>query len=503
MFFTSSLSQPQRRPRGFLQPANTACFVKHLAAEEKKLNHPVLPCFSARLLGLTPLALMVASDPAHAHVKWFAPYIVGAPPQPIAATLANPRFWTGIVLALAFFLVTRAIEKSNAGEAILRAMDRITNPLWNRIDDFVRGVIAAFFVAIFAVGGVYLTPDLKTPAEWVSWTQLLIAGLIFSRKTQPLAALGLIGLWLLALRDYDVFHLLDYLALGVGVAAYLVLEASSNPEWRKHRFEALRWGVAVALMWSSLEKFAYPDWFYPLVEEKPFLTFGMPRDLFIPMAGVAEFTMGFGLIWTPLVRRLSAIALFVIFNAAVYPFGRTDLIGHALIMAIIVAIAADHTREVHFLPAVKRRLAGVPAGLAAALAIFVTAYWGLHIAIYGIEGDMRTVPGERLTHTPNLEHPHSMQSAAATGATAEAAYREAMDRMHGPMMQGIANADPDAAFVLGMIPHHQGAVDMAEIVLKFGKDARNQHLAREIIGAQRREIGEMREWLKQKNIPQP
>jgi len=44
-----------------------------------------------------------------------------------------------------------------------------------------------------------------------------------------------------------------------------VLEASSNPEWRKHRFEALRWGVAIALMWSSLEKFAYPDWFYPMV----------------------------------------------------------------------------------------------------------------------------------------------------------------------------------------------------------------------------------------------
>ena len=71
--------------------------------------------------------------------------------------------------------------------------------------------------------------------------------------------------------------------------------------------------------------------------------------------------------------------------------------------------------------------------------------------------------------------------------------------MHGPMMQGIDNADPDAAFVLGMIPHHQGAIDMAEIVLKFGKDAQNQHLAREIIPAQRREIGEMREWLSRKH----
>ena len=45
---------------------------------------------------------------------------------------------------------------------------------------------------IFAVGGVYLTPDLKTPAEWVSWAQLVIAGLIFSRRTQPLAAVGII-----------------------------------------------------------------------------------------------------------------------------------------------------------------------------------------------------------------------------------------------------------------------------------------------------------------------
>jgi hypothetical protein len=169
-------------------------------------------------------------------------------------------------------------------------------------------------------------------------------------------------------------------------------------------------------------------------------------------------------------------------------------------MAIIVAIAADHTREIHFLPAVKRALAGVPAGLAAALVIFVTGYWGLHITIYGIEGTPGPTMAERLTHTPNPEHPHGT-SARAT--TADVAYRAALDRMHAPMMQGIADADPDTAFVLGMIPHHQGAVDMAEIVLKFGKDPHNQHLASEIIAAQTREIGEMRDWLRQRSIPQP
>lgn len=366
--------------------------------------------------GAGVIALALSSLPAQAHVKWFAPYIVGAPPAPISVTLADPWFWAGIAFVLVFFVATRAVERSSHGEVILAGLDRITNPLWQRLDDFVRVVIGAFFVAIFAVGGVYLTPDLKTPAEWVSWAQLLIAAGIFSRRTMPLSAAGIIGLWLLALRDYDLFHLLDYLALGVGVAGYLVLEASSNPVWRKHRFEVLRWGVAIALMWSSLEKFAYPDWFYPLVEEKPFLTFGMPRDVFIPMAGVAEFTMGFGLIWTPLVRRLSAITLFVIFNAAVYPFGRIDMIGHALIMAIIVAIAADHTREVYFLPAVKRSLAGVPVGLASALVVFVTGYWGFHIAVYGPEGRIGQPTGEIATHSHSPEHPHGPQVPGGIGA---------------------------------------------------------------------------------------
>ena len=79
--------------------------------------------------------------PAQAHVKWFAPYIVGAPPQPIGATLTNVWFWTGIALVLVFFLASRAIEKSSAGETILRGMNRITDPLWKRLDDFVRVVM--------------------------------------------------------------------------------------------------------------------------------------------------------------------------------------------------------------------------------------------------------------------------------------------------------------------------------------------------------------------------
>ena len=369
---------------------------------------------SLRFVGTAGVVAGIATaslaTPAEAHVKWFAPYIVGAAPQPVSATLGNPWFWIGIALVLVFFIATRLAEISATGKAALMAMDRVTAPLWNRADDFMRSVIAGFFIAVFAVGGVYLTPDLKTPAEWVSWTQLLIAVFVFSRRTMPLAAIGIIGLWVLALRDYDVFHLLDYLALGVGVAGYLVLAASDTEGWRRHRFEMLRWAVAIALMWSSLEKFAYPEWFYPLVEERPFLTFGLPRDVFIPMAGVAEFTLGFGLLWTPLVRRLSALALLLIFIAAVYPFGRVDLIGHALIMAIIVLIAADPEREVHLLPAVRRHIAAIPAGVAFAIALFATGYWGLHAALYGPEGQPGASKEGMATHSQDAENPHAPEA---------------------------------------------------------------------------------------------
>lgn len=77
---------------------------------------------------------------------------------------------------------------------------------------------------------------------------------------------------------------------------------------------------------------------------------------------------------------------------------------------------------------------------------------------------------------------------------ATVAFKQAhLKMMHDMGITYSGNADID--FVRGMIPHHQAAIDAANIVLKYGKDPENRKLATAIIAAQEREIADMQAWL--------
>ncbi|TXN61569.1 hypothetical protein FV230_23595 [Methylobacterium sp. WL6] len=320
---------------------------------------------------------MLASSEASAHVKWFCAYDVAGQPRGLEQVLCLDFEWlVGLsVLCLMFGCLA---EGTPLGTALLNALDRVTARLRTDTELLVRATLGFFFVSLWTLGGIILTPELKTDAAWIPWFQLALAACLIWHRTLPLAGAGIVVLFGYATWSYGAFHLADY-PVFLGVAAYLILTGLDRTLYGIRPIDVVRAAAAVTLMWASVEKWAYPEWTAPLLAAKPEMTFGASPELFMKAAGVVEFTLAFALIWTPLVRRTAAIILAAIFVSAVFEFGKVDAIGHSGIIVVLIGIAADDARS-----AVRRRdVALAPAYYAVALTGFLTLYYVGHAAMYG------------------------------------------------------------------------------------------------------------------------
>jgi uncharacterized protein (DUF305 family) len=92
------------------------------------------------------------------------------------------------------------------------------------------------------------------------------------------------------------------------------------------------------------------------------------------------------------------------------------------------------------------------------------------------------------------QHAGHGQRPAANEPASTRELRAANDRMHRDMnIRYSGNADRD--FAAAMIPHHQGAIEMAQIQLRHGTDPEMRRLAQEIIRTQEAEIAQLRAFL--------
>jgi hypothetical protein len=330
----------------------------------------------ATLFGAPTVILALTPSSARAHVKWFAPYDVSSTPVSLSAAL-NGSFAELGVFALFLMWVFCRIERVEFGAAILDSVESVFSGLRDRTEALIRAGTAAFYIAIWATGGIILTPELKTSSEVVNWLQALIAVCTFWRATLPISALGIFTLFGVGLWDYGLFHMMDY-PIFLGGAIYLAMIGFRIEQIGGLRpVDVVRWGAAVTLMWASVEKWAYPNWSFPVLGAHPHLTLGLDPHFYMTAAGMVEFTLSFALLWTPLVRRLSAVVLLAMFTSAVLQFGKIDAIGHMLIIVLLLAIAADEQ------PFIRRSPALVPIWFVASLGTTILAYYLAHAALFG------------------------------------------------------------------------------------------------------------------------
>jgi uncharacterized protein (DUF305 family) len=93
-----------------------------------------------------------------------------------------------------------------------------------------------------------------------------------------------------------------------------------------------------------------------------------------------------------------------------------------------------------------------------------------------------------------MPEPHHAPARPGEPAASDfgAAIHVAMRTMERTMAAAPMTGDPDQDFLAMMVPHHEGAVEMARLVLVSGRDPLVRRLAEEIIASQQAEIGSMR-----------
>jgi hypothetical protein len=334
-----------------------------------------LPLATSALLGL--LLNVAFAGSVSAHVKWFCAYNVAGQPDGLEKVLC-PSFGYLIGLSTLALFVGALVEATALGPLMLRVFDWATRVVRDRMETIFRVSVAFFFIAIWGFGGILLTPELKTDSNLVGVVQLGIAAGMLSRVTMPLSAAGIFVLYAVAIRKYGIFHLADY-PVFLGIALYLALTGLRRNLFGWRAIDVLRWAAGITLMWASIEKWAYPEWTYPLLAVHPEMTFGYTPEFYMRAAGAVEFALAFALLWTPLVRRVAAAILIEMFISAVFEFGKVDLIGHTLIVVALLGVLADDGGK----PAKPQRVWLLPLSYASALVVFLALYYVGHAELFG------------------------------------------------------------------------------------------------------------------------
>lgn len=324
---------------------------------------------------------------AEAHIKWFVEFDISDPPQSFAAIAGTFYYLNLLILSIWGVVLACVIDSlwcNKLGKFTL------ISDLFSHYDDIALNIArigtGVFFVGIWLVGNVILTPELFSDAWYVSYIQLSIAVAVLFRKGLLFAGVGILVLYGIAIDNYGLFHLLDYFTL-VGLAVYFILSFFNAARLEGYRLPILYLALIFSFLWSAIEKIAYPQWFYPFLDKYPALTMGLDPDFFIASAAFVEFTLFFLLLIGSNSIILLALLINLLITSGNIYFGKMDAIGHFPTNFILVIMLIKGPLPVKgwlfdhhckpYIDAVKGAIA-----YPLTLIILFSAYYGLHWVMY-------------------------------------------------------------------------------------------------------------------------
>ena len=134
---------------------------------------PVLSRLTAAI-ALGFVSAIAFADSASAHVKWFCAYNVAGQPIGLEQVLC-PDFEYLVGLSALALMTGALIERTGFGIYPLTALGRVTHFIEDNTELMFRAGGAFFFIAIWGVGGIILTPELKIDSTAVGTIQLIVA----------------------------------------------------------------------------------------------------------------------------------------------------------------------------------------------------------------------------------------------------------------------------------------------------------------------------------------
>jgi hypothetical protein len=298
-------------------------------------------------LGLVAAAalLLLGSETAVAHVKWFSDFSFGDRPRDFGEII-GPLF-IGLTLLSAvviggLVLVERRLE--HAGW-----YNRLNNWLESHRDQSILVMRIGLGVTLLLSwqADTMLSPDLPT-GPVIGWIQFFLALLLLFPATTPLAGLGVLGLYSAGIYEYGLFYMLDYLIF-LGVGYYLIVTRINDPRISGTGIPALYATLGFSLAWLALEKIVYPQWSLYILEQNPQLALGFDFQFFVYGAAFVELALGYLLIINLLQRPFSLVITLVFFTTTLV-FGKVEVIGHTILHAALIVFVIEGPGRIYRAP---------------------------------------------------------------------------------------------------------------------------------------------------------